>query len=141
MKKMFLLVGLAVLCASLGWAQDTPAQSDPSPGSSASTSSGAIKGCLSGGDGNYMLTQDETGTMYQLVGSDSKLKDHVGHEVLVTGRLMNAASESSTSEQEPSDPSTSKSAGGLAGGNAVQVSDIKMVSKRCSSGTEAPQSR
>jgi hypothetical protein len=127
MKRMFLLVGLAVLCASLGWAQETPAQSDPSTSSAASTSTGTIKGCLSGSDGDYTLTQDETGTMYRLVGSDSKLKDHVGHEVLVTGQLINAGSAASTTDQEQSDSSTSKSAGG----SAFQVSDIKMVSKRC----------
>jgi hypothetical protein len=83
-----------------------------------------------------MLTQDETGTMYRLVGSDSKLKDHIGHEVLVTGQLINADSAASTTEQGQSDPSTSKSAGG----STFQVSDIKMVSKRCRSENDTRQS-
>jgi hypothetical protein len=84
-----------------------------------------------------MLTQEDTGTLYRLIGIKSELKDHVGHEVPITGQLINAGSAASTSDQGQSDPSTSKSAGSI----AFQVSDIKMVSKRCRSGTEAPQSR
>src|SRR5579859_5624676 len=45
-----------------------------------------IEGCLSGSNGNYTLT-DKNGTAYQLSGDTSKLADHVGHEVKITGTL------------------------------------------------------
>jgi hypothetical protein len=132
MKKLFLWAALTFLCASFGWAQ----QSDKSTGSS--DPSGTIKGCLSGSDGNYMLTQDETGAKFRLVGNEDKLKSHIGHELLVTGQLGNAASAADPGENNPS---ASASGGSSARSSVVQVSDIKMVSKHCSSGTDASQSR
>src|SRR5215469_4755802 len=49
-----------------------------------------VKGCLSGSDGNYTLT-DNSGTAYQLSGDTSKLSSHVGHEIQVTGTTAEAA--------------------------------------------------
>jgi hypothetical protein len=128
MKRVILLASIALLCASFAWAQQTAASSDQS-GSSASPS-GTIQGCVSGTDGNYMLSQDETGTMYKLVGSEDKLKSHVGHEVMITGQLTSAP------DQGQGGSSTSANADG---GSVIQVSDVKMIAKQCSRGTNSHQ--
>jgi hypothetical protein len=150
MKKMLLLAGLTLLSASFALAQDTPSQSPsqsmPSQsdqtGSQTSNNNGTIKGCLSGSDGNYTLAQDETGAMFKLMGADDQLRKHVGHEVMITGQVMSANSGASASDQTPSEASAGGNgeAAAGAGGNTVQVSGVKMVSKHCSPGTEAPQS-
>jgi Protein of unknown function (DUF5818) len=43
-----------------------------------------VEGCLSGGDGNFLLT-DNSGNSYQLTGDTARLNNHVGHTVRVTG--------------------------------------------------------
>jgi len=135
MKRMLLLAALGLLCTSFAVAQDMSPQSSQA-GSGASDRAGTIQGCLSGSDGNYMLAQDQTGTMYKLVGSENQLKKHVGHEVMITGQ-MSPGSAASTSDEANSAASASA---GASNDNTVQVSDVKMVSKHCSSGTEAPPS-
>ena len=75
-----------------------------------------------------MLSQDGTGTMFKLAGGDDQLKHHVGHEVAVTGQMSNA--DSGNSEPTGKADSTSSSAGGS---NTLQVTDVKMLSKHCSS--------
>jgi hypothetical protein len=148
MKKLLLLAGVTLLSASFALAQDTPSQSQSMPsqsdqtGSQASNNGGTIKGCLSGSDGNYTLAQDETGASFKLMGADAQLRKHVGHEVMISGQVMSANSGASTSDQTQSEASAggNSEASAGAGGNAVQVSSVKMVSKHCSSGTEAPQS-
>jgi hypothetical protein len=138
MKKLLVLSSIALLYASLGWAQDSSAQpSAQSPNSAAdssSTTSGTVQGCLNGSEGNYTLTQDTTGTVFKLAGSTDKLKEHVGHEVAVTGQ-MSGDSGSATS------PSSGSSDSNASAGPTFQVSDVKMVSKHCASGSDAPQSR
>ena len=44
----------------------------------------SIEGCLSGSAGNWSLT-DQSGKTWQLAGDTSKLSDHVGHQVRITG--------------------------------------------------------
>jgi hypothetical protein len=130
MRRILMLSSIALVCASLAFAQGTSTQtSDQSSSVSTGTGSSTIQGCLSGSDGDYMLTEDGTGTMYKLTGKDSKLKDHVGHEVAVTGQ-MSTGGGSAASQQ---DQGTGASSTG--GGSVVQVSEVKMISKHCSSGT------
>ncbi len=136
MKRLLLLAGLVLLGTSLAMAQSMPQQQSDQTGS-ASAASGTIKGCLSGSNGSYMLTQDETGASFRLVGKDDKLKSHVGHEVMVTGQVMSASSAGTTAEAQGDTAAAASSSG--AGGNAMQVSDVKMVSKHCEE-TGAPQS-
>ncbi len=134
MKKLCLLALVALCCASLGLAQDSASQTAQPMGSA---TSGTVKGCLSGSDGIYMLTQDETGNMIKLIGSEGKLKNHVGHEVMITGQLSSAAT--STGDQAQSENSASAGANS-ASASTLTVSDIKMVSKQCSSsGAGSPQ--
>ena len=110
--------------------QTQPSQTQPStndqtgatPGDMSPTSDAAnksVEGCVSGSDGNYTLT-DKSGTSYQLTGDTSKLAEHVGHEVRITGSM----------------PSASSASGGMAGDSTegkhtLQVSSVKHISKTC----------
>ncbi|HUB02565.1 MAG TPA: hypothetical protein VL983_07760 [Terriglobales bacterium] len=81
---------LSVILLSTCWvaAQQSSTQtSSPMSGQTGSTASGGettVQGCLSGSNGNYMLT-DKNGMSYQLTGDTAKLSQHVGHEIKVTG--------------------------------------------------------
>jgi hypothetical protein len=116
MRHLFLL--LSVLLLSVSWmaAQD----SSPSQKESSQTAAGSqttVEGCVSSSAGKYMLT-DSKGTSYELTGDTSKLADHVGHEVKITG---------TTSAGENS------SAGSMGAGasQSLEVSSVKHVSKTC----------
>lgn len=127
MKKFLFAAVVILFCGSVVWGQ----QSDQSTGSSAQV--GTVRGCLAGTDGGYTLTQDQSGTLFRLVGSDDQLKSHMGQEVLVTGQLPNAG-------PAPSAAGESSSSGSSTSGNVIQVSDVRMVSKTCASGNAAPSS-
>lgn len=144
MKKLFLFSAVVLLCASFGWAQDQ--SQAPATDNSNSAQVGTVRGCLSGSDGNYMLTQDQSGTMFKLVGTDDQLKSHMGQEVLVTGQLTaggagDQGAASASANANSSGATASSSTGSASGGNMVQVSDVKMVSQTCSSGSSAPPSQ
>ena len=129
--KQLLLVGVMLLSGAWVAAQSTssPSSSGSSEsGSAASSQSGSdagqsagahqsVEGCLSGSDGKYTLT-DKQGTAYQLTGDTSKLAEHVGHEVKITG---------STSSGEGS-------AASAGGSQTLEVKSVKHVSKTCQSG-------
>src|SRR5437764_10847331 len=112
-----------VLLVSAAWlnAQTYP-QSDASQ-TAGQTMSGqtTVEGCLQGSNGNYTIT-DNKGTMYQLSGDTSKLNDHVGHEVQITGTSSAAAASSNS--------------GAASGGTqqSLDVKNIKHISKTCKSG-------
>ena len=81
------------LLLSAAWLQ---AQQYPQTGSSqsGSTTSGqatTVQGCLQGSNGNFTLT-DNMGMTYQVQGDTSKLAEHVGHEVQITGASSTASS-------------------------------------------------
>jgi hypothetical protein len=143
MRKISFLATVAIVCASIAWAQDPsqqPTTQDPNAQSpsasqsatpsanSTSTSNTGIQGCLSGSDGNYVLTQDGTGTVYKLSGGYSKLRDHVGHEVQVSGQLAN----SGTPDQTQTGTTGNAAA---ASASMLQVSDVTMVSEKCLTGS------
>ena len=151
MKRLLILSSIALLYASLGWAQDTPAQpqqptaqtSDQSPATNsdnANANSGTIEGCLNGSDGNYVLTQDSTGTVFKLAGSTDMLKEHVGHKVAITGRVV-SDSGSAGSSSDKTNPSSGSAQANASGTSTLQVSDVKMVSKSCSSTNNPYQPR
>ncbi len=77
MKKLVLLVFAVVLTASLSFAKDHDKDSK-------SGKDKAITGCLSGpnSEGAYQL---KTAKGMVEVGGDTQLKEHVGHEVKLTG--------------------------------------------------------
>ncbi len=118
---------LSVLLLGGMWAAaQTSSQSYPSSSgqtsSHASTSSTGshktVEGCLSESNGKYML-KDKQGMTYELSGDTSKLAEHVGHEVKVTG------SESAESGTATSSMSHEK---------MIEVTSVKHVSKSCEGG-------
>lgn len=141
MRKILVLSSIALLYASLGWAQDSSAQSSTSTASSSSANSGAIQGCLNGSDGNYTLTQDSTGTVFKLVGNADVLKEHVGHEVAVTGQMAGDPSSSTSAPDQQASPSSGSADTNTSGTSTLQVSDVKMISRHCGSESNAPQAR
>ena len=129
------LLALALLLLGVTWmaAQDstTPGQTPSTSGSSGQTtaSSGSqttVEGCLSGSDGKYTLT-DKQGNSYQLTGDTSKLAEHVGHEVKITG----SSSSSGSSAASGSNSSMGQTSGSS---QSLDVSSVKHVSKTCQSG-------
>jgi len=78
-----------------------------------------VEGCLQHSEGNYTLT-DNSGTTYQLQGAASKLKEHVGHEVQITGSTMSGQT-STTGTQNAGTQSS------------LTVESVKHISKTCKS--------
>ena len=93
--------------------QQQPDKSQTSaPPMGADHSAQNIEGCISGSAGAFTLT-DATGKTYQLAGDTSKLADHVGHSVQISG---------------------TEEAGGAAAAGApttFNVKKVKMLSASC----------
>ena len=155
MAKVWMLA--MVLICSAAWlvAQDQSSQSgsNSSTGSSASQSSTgsqgstgstssssgetSVEGCLQGSSGNYTLT-DNSGMTYQLSGDTSKLADHVGHEVKITGTVASGSSAGGSSASSGSSTSSSSSPSSSTGSSASQtltVDKVQHKSKTCKSGS------
>jgi Protein of unknown function (DUF5818) len=107
------LLLFSVLLLGVSWAA---AQTSPSQGSSGTTGQETVKGCLSNSGGNYMLT-DKNGKTFQLTGDTSKLTEHVGHEIKVTGTASSASASSDGSMSQASP--------------TLEVSTVKHISKTC----------
>lgn len=130
MRQLFLLISVLLIGLSWAVAQDSSSpSSSTASGSAAQTSrTGAggqmsVEGCLSGSNGNFTLT-DKNGTAYQLTGDTAKLSEHVGHEIKVTGTSATGSAGAAGS--------TESSTG--AGGQTLQVTTVKHISKTCKSG-------
>jgi hypothetical protein len=116
----------------------SPSQQPAAPDTSATTtqttttqttqtstdSANSIEGCLNGSAGNWTLT-DQSGKTYQLSGDTSKLNDHVGHQVRITG-TDNSSSASSTGANATGTGASSGSQSTFA------VKKVKMISSTCS---------
>jgi len=130
MRKMSLLAAVLLLSSAWVLAQNsTPPSSDQNPSTSAPSSAQqpaqqpdtsqtatgqSFEGCVGGSAGNYTLT-DATGKTYQLAGDTSKLGDHVGHQVRITG-----------------DESGGAGAAAAAGGSStITVKKVKLLSSSC----------
>ena len=140
MKKMLFAFALGVMSVSLALAQD-PAPQDPTPNTptaaptDTSNNASSIQGCLSAANGAYTLTQDGTNTMFTLVGMENQLKKHVGHEIAVSGEITGGTgSAGSVSAQGQTQPSAT-----AAVGNAIQVTNVKMISKQCGATADSNQ--
>jgi hypothetical protein len=129
------LVLLSVLLLAVSWvaAQSNSSQTTPSTSSSQTSSdpqmgggSTSVEGCLGGSEGNYTLT-DKNGASWQLSGDTAKLKEHVGHEVKITG----TEGSSSASSSGQSADNTGQGAGSS---KTLQVTSVKHVSKTCQAG-------
>lgn len=123
MKKLMLLSSVLLLSASWIVAQQYPSHSSGQTSTQTSSDQSGkqtkVQGCLSGSDGNYTLT-DKSGTAYQLKGDTSQLKEHVGHEIQVTG---------TTSGETAGQTGTT----GGATEQTLHVSSMKHISASCSS--------
>lgn len=120
-----LLLGATWAMAQNGQTPTAPTQTTPSQEASAGSGSDtSVQGCLSGSDGNYMLTE-KNGTTYQLSGDTAKLSEHVGHEVKITGSKGSASASTGAGTSPGGKDASSKP--------ALQVSFVKHISKTCES--------
>jgi uncharacterized protein DUF5818 len=146
MRKLYLITAMLLLSAVWVVAQTTPGAGSPQSTSPSATSpsqqpatqdttqssqtstDSSIEGCLGGSAGNWTLT-DQTGKTWQLAGDTSKLGDHAGHQVRITG--SEAAGSASSS---PSSGAGAGAGAGAAGGAqpTFTVKKVKMVSSSCS---------
>lgn len=95
---------------------------------SEATSQSSVEGCLQGSNGSFTLT-DNSGTTYQLEGNTSKLSEHVGHEVQVTG----STSGSKTSGDSAMAPGSSTGSSAAGSSPTLTVKKVKHISKTCKS--------
>src|SRR5215469_9561799 len=112
--RQILLLSVLLLGVSWAVAQNSPASSGqkaPSAGAGSQT----VEGCLSSSAGKYTLT-DEQGKTFELTGDTSKLAEHVGHEVKITGSSGSAAAGGSAASS---------------GSQSLEVSSVKHVAKTC----------
>jgi len=107
-----------VLLTSAAWLQ---AQAYPQSSPTETPGEKSIEGCLQGTDGNYTLTA-ANGTIYQLTGNTADLKEHVGHEVRITGK---------SSGSEAASPSSAASGGAQQA--TLDVKSMKHIAKTCKS--------
>ena len=137
--RRLLFLSVLLLGASWAMAQDPSTQGNSGASSASqaaqdqsSTNAGGettVQGCLSGANGSYTLN-DDSGNTYQLTGDTSKLAEHVGHEIKVTG--VSAASATSAAGSSAATPETAAQSG--TSQQTLQVSSVKHISKTCQSG-------
>lgn len=125
---------LAMSAQQSGSKQDQSKSSSPAAAHSSekhSAKTHTLTGCLSGpnSEGAYELT---TGGQKIEVGGNDELKNHVGHEVTLTG---NWASSAELGEKEAAEKSEKGEKGekGEKAERHLKVSTIKMVAEKCSS--------
>ena len=128
-----------ILCGALALAQQPTNQtkpdqtSDPNATSHQTNTNQAgnsdkrtkVTGCLAGSAGNYTIS-DKSGQTFQLSGDTSKLSEHVGHKVEITGTTM-AAGDNPTG----GDKDKSAGAGSPSSQPTLSVSSIKLISDKC----------
>jgi len=119
------------------------------------TSGNAIRGCLSGSSGNWMLT-DSTGVSYKLLGSDSQMSENANKEVEVMGTPGTSASASASNSPDNSAGASAGATGnssdntGAAGNSTahasasstktLDVTSVRKVADSCSNMNQtAPQ--
>ncbi len=99
-------------------ASQQPAIPDKSETGTQAPSSGqvaqTVEGCLGGAVGSFTLT-DGSGKTYQLVGDTSKLSEHVGHMVRITGSEEGRAAGTAPAGAQPT----------------FTVKNVKMISSSC----------
>ena len=138
MRKPLILSTFLLLCAvwagaqtsgSSGSSAQQPSSSSGSMSQSSSDNAQTVQGCLSGSAGNFSLISS-SGTTYQLAGDTSKLSDHVGEQVEITGTA--ASGSASSSGTSPSGTSPSASSGASAGaGQTINVQSVKKIASSC----------
>jgi hypothetical protein len=82
----------------------------------------SIEGCLSGGNGAYILT-DVKGSSYRLTGAPAKLSAQVGREVVVTGTVSGPPSDTHSESSSATARSRSYS--------QIEVTTVRQIAKTC----------
>jgi hypothetical protein len=158
MRKAVLLSAAITLCAAMALAQDTPSAGTSSQNGATTstttqttttdqnTSGNTIQGCLTGTNGNYMLT-DATGVSYKVQGDESQLSSNLNKEVEVMGTVASTASASASNNADAGAPNAASqgdananSASGSSTGatatatasKTLDASSVKMVADSCS---------
>ena len=112
MKKVFLLMVISGLLATLGFAQ--------TPDAGSNTAQANVKGCLGGSDGNYTVAEDGTSKIFKITTSSVDLKLHLGHDVKLVGHKASGAVSSNTAD------------------NSLAVTELSMISEHCTGAAAAP---
>jgi Protein of unknown function (DUF5818) len=103
--------------------------------SSSDNNNQTIEGCLAGSAGSFTLA-DPSGTTYQLAGDTSKLSDHVGHQVRLTGSSAGGTMGSSSSPGGVGSSSGVGASGSTGAGSSSSqtftVKKVKMIASSCS---------
>jgi Protein of unknown function (DUF5818) len=130
MRKLSLIAAVLLLSSAWVLAQSSAPNSSQYPSSTApsaqqpaqqpdasqtATGDHSVEGCIGGSAGNFTLT-DASGKTYQLAGDTSKLGDHVGHQVRITG------------SEEAAAPGAAAAAGAP---TTLTVKKVKMISSSC----------
>lgn len=119
-----LLLALSVVLLGVSWGA---AQNASSPSQTKAESTGSqmiVQGCLSSSDGNYMLT-DKNGNTFRLSGEATKLSEHIGHEVRITGTLSSASASSGGGNTSSTMGQTDASQ------EVLEVNSLKHIAKTC----------
>lgn len=119
-KTLMLLMALLVSTAWLT-AQEYPQGGSHQAGGAAASQT--VQGCLHSSGGEYTLAAD-SGTNYQLEGDATQLKEHVGHEVRITGTPSKEGH--STGSMNPSSTKSN-----TASEETLKVHSLKHISKTC----------
>jgi hypothetical protein len=113
---------VASFCVCVLHAQDAPKQS-----AKAANHQESATGCLSKGEEPRGFSlKDESGKTWELMSTNVKLADHVGHTVTVTG----IQTKQSKTKEEKMEASEQKEAGGQPYSD-LNVTKLKMVSESC----------
>ncbi len=111
MKRVFLLMFVSALLATLGFAQ--------TPNAGSNTDQANVKGCLGGSDGNYTVAEDGTRQIFKITTSSVDLKPHLGHEVKLIGHKASGAVSSGAAD------------------NSFAVAELNMISEHCAAAAAA----
>jgi hypothetical protein len=121
---MYKTLMLAVaLLLSAAWLQAQTMEKGSSK--TATSNQTSVEGCLHESNGTFKLT-DNAGTTYTLEGDTSKLTEHVGHEVEITGTHAESTSASGSS--------SAMAPGGSS--HSLNVQKVKHISKTCKSASK-----
>jgi hypothetical protein len=148
MRKILLLTIILLVFAAWAVAQQgvtsptAPPRDNTQASQQAAPSENTTEGCLGGSAGNFTVT-DKAGTTYQLQlppnADTSKLSQHIGQEVRVTGSTSSAGSSSSSS---PGMAGSSGAAGSAPSAGAasstqpsINVTRMEKVADTCGAGT------
>jgi hypothetical protein len=98
----------------------------------ATTASGQtrVEGCLEGSNGIFTL-RAANGTVYQLTGDTSRLSEHVGHEVRITGRTSGSSTARTPNATIPGASAATSPIPMASRQIILTVSSVRHISRTC----------